>query len=124
MIGFFINFDALSDFAYTKPTFISFFGIQVGNILSWKEQYVDIFKKLYDLYGDVIPLSKSFNTIMGRIDFCTNGSNEYYDLMDVPKKVSNGRYLKTNLSATDIVHKIKPLLDIRSVKGKKFDNQI
>lgn len=113
MVGFFINFDALSDFAYTKPTFISFFGIQVGNILSWKEQYVDIFKKLYDLYGDVIPLSKSFNTIMGRIDFCTNGSNEYYDLMDVPKKVSNGRYLKTNLSATDIVHKIKPLLDIR-----------
>ena len=69
-----------------------------------KQLYIKVFKKLYDDYADVIPLNKSFNTVNGRMDFCTS---EHYGLMVAPKEILNEKYFETNLSAIDIVRKIK-----------------
>ena len=107
-----LSFSEISDLAYTKPIYASYFGDEIQGFSSWKQLYIKVFKKLYDDYADVIPLNKSFNTVNGRMDFCTS---EHYGLMVAPKEILNEKYLETNLSAIDIVRKIKSLLDICSV---------
>lgn len=104
-----LSFSEISDLAYTKPIYASYFGDEIQGFSSWKQLYIKVFKKLYDDYADVIPLNKSFNTVNGRMDFCTS---EHYGLMVAPKEILNEKYLETNLSAIDIVRKIKSLLDI------------
>lgn len=104
-----LSFSEKSDLAYTKPIYASYFGDEIQGFSSWKQLYIKVFKKLYDDYADVIPLNKSFNTVNGRMDFCTS---EHYGLMVAPKEILNEKYLETNLSAIDIVRKIKSLLDI------------
>lgn len=104
-----IDFDKIDDLSYTKPIFASYFDESILNISSWKQLYVNVFKKLYEDYDDRIPLNTSFNVGNGRMDFCTG---KYYSFMVAPRQIDADRYLETNLSATDIVRKIKLLLDI------------
>lgn len=110
-------FSEISDLSYTRPIYASYFGDEIQGVSSWKQLYINIFKKLYDDYADVIPLNKSFNTVNGRMDFCTS---EHYSLMVAPKEILNGKYLETNLSAIDLVRKIKSLLDICLVDEKNL----
>lgn len=112
-----LSFSEISDLSYTRPIYASYFGDEIQGVSSWKQLYINIFKKLYDDYADVIPLNKSFNTVNGRMDFCTS---EHYSLMIAPKEILNGKYLETNLSAIDLVRKIKSLLDICLVDEKNL----
>lgn len=104
-----ICFSKIENLSYTKPTYTSYFEEEIENTYSWKQLYVGVFKKIYDDYDTNIPLNKSFTSINGRIDFSTS---EHCSSMIAPKEITQGRYLETNLSATDIIRKIKALLDI------------
>lgn len=104
-----IDFSNIVDLSYTKPIKAFYFEDVIVMFSSWKELYVKIFQNLYEDYDYKIPKNKPFNLGNGRMDFCTQ---EYYSSMTDPKKIERGFYLETNLSATDIVRKIKLLLDI------------
>lgn len=104
-----VSFSNIDNLAYTHPAYASYFGEEIQNISSWKQLYVNVFKKIYDDYADRIPVNQSFNGVNGRSDFCTS---ENYTLMSAPREIVDGRYLETNLSATDIVRKIKRILEI------------
>lgn len=104
-----IDFSNIGDLSYTKPVFASYFEEEIANIGSWTQLYLSLFKKLYEDYENVIPINQSFAQSNGRMDLCTrdNISN-----MVAPKEVAHNIYLETNLSSTDIIRKIKLLLDI------------
>lgn len=104
-----IDFSNIVDLSYTKPTKAFYFEDDIGKVSSWKELYVKVFQNLYEDYDYKIPKNKPFNLENGRMDFCTQ---EYYPSMASPKEIERGVYLETNLSATDIVRKIKLILDI------------
>lgn len=103
--------------AYTKPIYVSLFGKEINNISSWRQLYVSVFSKLYEDYKFVIPVNKSFYGGNNRMDFCTT---ENYNLMQRPQKIVHDRYLETNLSATDVVRKIKALLEICNIDSKNL----
>lgn len=104
-----VDFSNIEDLSYTKPIKAFYFEDDIGRVSSWKELYVKVFRNLYEDYDYKIPKNKPFNLGNGRMDFCTQ---EYYPSMAAPKEIERGFYLETNLSATDIVRKIKLLLDI------------
>lgn len=105
----FVSFSHNVDLSYTKPVFASYFEEEIEGITSWKRLYVNVFKKLYEDYDVVIPINQSFHGGNGRFDFCTIENKE---AMTYPIRIVDGKYLETNLSATNIVRKLKCLLDI------------
>lgn len=104
-----LSFSEIADLSYTRPVYASYFGEEIQEISSWTQLYVNVFKKLYDDYGNRIPVNQSFSSDNGKKDFCTE---EYFSIMAAPKEIVDGKYLETNLSATDLVRKMKRLLDI------------
>lgn len=106
-----------TNLAYTKPIYVSLFGKEINNISSWRQLYVSVFSELYEDYKFVIPVNKSFYGGNNRMDFCTT---ENYNSMQRPQKIVHDRYLETNLSATDVVRKIKSLLEICNIDSKKL----
>lgn len=104
-----ISFSNIENLAYTHPVYASYFDEEIQNISSWKQLYVNVFKKIYEDYADRIPVNQSFNDVNGRSDFCTS---ENYTLMAAPRKIVDEKYLETNLNATDIVRRIKRILEI------------
>lgn len=104
-----VSFSHISDLAYTKPVFASYFEEEIEGITSWKRLYVNVFKKLYEDYDTVIPINQSFHAGNERLDFCISENKQ---AMTYPVRIVDGKYLETNLSATDIVRKLKVLLDI------------
>lgn len=122
-----VNFNSNPDFYYTKPVYASYFEEEVasGNTLSWKEVYVNIFKKLYEDYEDKIQINTVFSekqnsdvNLDKRKDFCTF---KYIHRMTKPAEVFKDKYLETNYSATAFIRKIKYLLDLCLVD---YDNLI
>lgn len=120
-----VSFSNIDNLAYTHPVYASYFGEEIQNISSWKQLYVNAFKKIYDDYADRIPVNQSFNGVNGRSDFCTS---ENYASMSAPREIVDGKYLETNLSATDIVRKIKRILEICLVDDEnlliKYEKEI
>lgn len=123
-----ISFSEITDLSFMKPVYVSYFGKEIQGISSWEQLYVNVFRKLYKNYENSIPINQAFNSVNGRMDFCTD---EYFASMVAPQEIVNGKYLEMNLSATDIVRKIKILLDICLIDEKnliikyekKLDNQ-
>lgn len=105
----FVSFSHNVDLSYTKPVFASYFEEEIEGITSWKRLYVNVFKKLYEDYDVVIPINQSFHEGNERFDFCTAENKK---AMTYPVRIVDGKYLETNLSATNIVRKLKCLLDI------------
>ena len=102
-----VDFDNLSNLAFTKPIFLSYFGEEIVELKSWTELYVYFIKFLYEDYPDKIPVGIYFHGA-NRIDF---GDFQKSKNMVAPKKIADDLYVETNLSATNIVGKIKALLD-------------
>lgn len=103
-----IDFHQRVNLAYTRPVKVSYFDDELCVGASWTDVYVKLMEVLYEDYADDIPIGESF-TGMERIDL---GNSEHAKSMTAPKQISTDMYLETNLSATDIVCKIKALLDI------------
>lgn len=104
-----IDFLHIDSFAYTKPVSFSYFGDKQTDISNWTQLYVKVLICLSEDYPDEFLRMYNTNISGGRrIDF---GTQKVSEKMNAPKKVSGNFYAETNLSATDIVTKIRILLD-------------
>lgn len=108
-----IDFLNIRSLAYTKPSEFSYFGEEQAKVNSWTMVYVRITKCLLEDYPDILRSYANHNIGgRGRFDFADETG---VDSMTAPKKVQENFYLETNISATDIVEKIKKLLDLCNV---------
>lgn len=103
-----LDFTHLSSLKYTKPVFVSYKGIAISPIKSWKDVYVSIIKNLIEEYSECFYSGIAF-TSTGRKDV---GSSEG---MASPKQITETLFLETNLSASDISRRIKSALDLCGV---------
>jgi hypothetical protein len=109
-----IDFDASDDLTYTKPVSLSYFGETIVGFSSWAGLYVAFFSNLYPNYSHLLKTGMSFaSSGAGRVELCDAGLN---NKMAAPKPIpGTSLYLETNISAKDIVGKIKFLLDLCQV---------
>ncbi len=108
-----IDFNNLDSFAHTKPSSFTYFDEDRGSCSSWKELYVSFFATLYDDYPHLFRPGMSFSVNRGRVELAVRGEEGF---MAAPKDVPGTNYaIETNISATDIVQKMKYLLDFCSV---------
>ena len=104
-----VDFLQGDSFAYTKPISFVYFGNEQTDITNWTQLYVNVTACLSEDYPDEFLRMYNTNISGGRrIDFGTQKASEE---MNAPKEVSDNFYVETNLSATDIVMKIRILLD-------------
>lgn len=109
----YVNFGAANDLAYTKPEYFSYFGGQKICANTWTDLYVDLFAVIYEDYVHLLNLGMSFSNKKARIELATN---EDYNFMIAPKPVpGTNLMLETNVSANDVVAKIKFILDLCNV---------
>ena len=114
----FANYDGLS---FTKPVFFSYFGEEHSPLDSWKQLYVEVIRCLYEDYPNILSSYINKNVSgQGQNDFADDACQRF---MTSPKLISNGLYLETNLSATDILSKIKSILDICRVDYENLEIQ-
>lgn len=107
-----IDFNIKQDLTFTKPISFSYFG-EEETVNNWNKLYTRVVAYLLADYPHV--LKKYLNQNIrgrGRYDF---SDEDNMQLMAAPKKVADNFYLETNLSATDIISKIKQLLNICNV---------
>lgn len=111
-----VDFTGSNDLAYTKPLCFTYFE-EEKVVNSWTDLYVSFFATIQEDYPHIFRAGMSFSRNNGRIDLMQ--ANDA-DAMLAPKPVPGTSYvLETNLSASDIVGKIKSILDLCSVD---FDN--
>ena len=104
-----IDFLHINNLAYTKPVSFAYFGDEQTDIATWKQLYVAVLGCLSEDYPTEFSRMCSTNISGGRrIDF---GTQEMSKGMSSPKKVHDNLYAETNLSATDIVTKLRIILD-------------
>ena len=102
-----VDFCNLTNLAFTKPTSFSYFGETVTDLRSWTDLYVKFIGLIHEDYPNRMPVGEYFHGA-SRIDF---GDYAISKDMVAPKQISDNLYVETNLSATNIVGKIKALLD-------------
>lgn len=113
-----VDFDGSNELAYTRPESFSYFGEEIS-VNTWTDLYVSLFATIYEDYPHIFDVGMSFSKNKGRIDLLPADAAE---TMIAPKPISGTSFmLETNLSASDIVGKIKFILDLCSVD---FDNVV
>lgn len=103
-----VDFMYIKDLAFTKPVVASYFEEKISNIKSWTDLYVNLMKLIYEDYSDKIPVGKSF----GEGNRCDLGNSLQKIYMVAPKQIAEDLYIETNLSAKNIIDKLKLILDI------------
>ena len=112
-----VDFNKNVSLTFTKPVSFMYFGNKQSNIKSWTDLYVGLISEIYRDFKDSIlslgdiSVGISFSSKQhGRIDLV---NKELAKDMRAPKQLAtdNDVYLETNLSATNIVDKIKLVLD-------------
>lgn len=111
-----VDFTGPNNLAYTRPLCFTYFE-EEKVVNSWTDLYVSFFATIQEDYPHIFSAGMSFSRNKGRIDLMQANDAE---AMIAPKPVPGTSYvLETNLSASDIVGKIKSILDLCSVD---FDN--
>jgi hypothetical protein len=103
-----VSFAESRTYSYTRPFELIYFDKHYP-IRNWMQVYVQTVECLYDNFPDKIRsmVNKSLSE-HGRIDLTDlTGA----DAMIAPKKLESGLYLETNCSASEIVGKIRQLMD-------------
>lgn len=108
-----IDFNGTNELAYTKPVSFAYFGEEKAGYSSWTELYVAFFATICEDYSHVFSVGMSFSKSKGRVELVESGNSE---TMIDPKPVPGTSYLiETNLSASNIILKIKYILDLCNV---------
>lgn len=114
-----LEFSANNSLVHTEPTTISYFGEVCSVCGTWKYAYVKAVSWLQEDYPDVFENLLGKNIYgRGRIDI---GHRKDIYMMTSPKKITDTIYLETNYSATDIVKKIRVLLDTCNVDYENLE---
>ncbi len=109
-----VDFNNMQEYQFTKPISCFCFGenLIVGN--TWAKLYVAVISKIYFKFQDYFIPGMSFSDKNGsRMDFC----NKFrVHQMVRPVEIENTfLYLESNLSARDIIRKIKYVLDLCNI---------
>lgn len=108
-----IDFRANLDLAFTKPESFSYFGEEKVCGDSWTTLYVAVMASVIEDYPHIFRAGMSFTPKTGRIELASNDNSNF---MIAPKPIPGTAYmLETNLSANDIVAKIRYVLDLCNV---------
>lgn len=109
-----VNFKATADYSYSTPEFFSYFGEKYQEVRSWTDLYVKLFTCLYEDYPHILKPGMSFSkSTGGRIELATE---EQGIKMFAPKRIANTNLiLETNISASDIIGKVRYLLELCNV---------
>jgi hypothetical protein len=103
-----VDFDNIANMAYSKPYSVAYCGKKLSAPTSWKNVYTSVIAELYADYP------RTFDGLISphggvRVEFCRD--ENVAKSMVRAKKVSNQLYAETNFSATDLVKRIKMLLE-------------
>lgn len=115
----YVDFSNNVDMTYSKPCYYLFSGEKVTELQSWTDLYVKVVTKLWKSYREYL-----FEYVNGSF---TNDSRadlrlgQDIALMTSPKEIDRNICLETNLSAKDIVNKIKALLSICGVPSSVLE---
>lgn len=104
-----VDFARDTDFAFTKPISISYFG-EVFYETSWKRLYVRVCQVLFDDYPHVFKGFREDSLSGDRKPLVFD--EETSKRLISPACIAEGLYIETNRSASDLMHNIKTLLDI------------
>ncbi|MCD7717268.1 MAG: hypothetical protein LUI39_12610 [Lachnospiraceae bacterium] len=105
-----VDFSSRQHFAYTKPFSFSYFGDERNDFSSWTGLYIVVVTCLCEDYPDLFHSGMSFTEREGRVDLT---DSRHQIAMVAPKLVPGTDYMiETNYSATDLVAKIKYMLDM------------
>lgn len=108
-----IDFRANLDLAFTKPESFSYFGQDEEIDNSWSSLYIHAMATIIEDYPHMFLPGMAFAQKPRRIELA---SDDNYDFMIAPKPIPGTPYmLETNLSANDIVAKIRYVLDLCNV---------
>ena len=108
-----IDFHADFDLAYTMPERFSYFGQDKETGDSWSVLYIHVMAAIIEDYPHIFRPGMSFAQKSGQIELT---SDDNYSFMIAPKPIPGTAYmLETNLSANDIVAKIRYVLDVCNV---------
>lgn len=111
-----IDFNNIPSLAFTKPQKFTYKEITTINISSWTDLYIKVMREFIDEFPS--QLSPGTNFFSGeRVDL---GTSYHLNSMKAPKQMTDTLYLETNLSATDIVKKIKSVMDLCNVDCKNL----
>lgn len=105
-----VDFQQIPSMAYTKPVSVTYKARSLPS-RTWKDAYVAL---LGDLFHDYPEILTGIRSLPGstRLDFCTE--QEASQLVS-PRAITEHLFAETNLSATDIIKRIKGLLDLCGV---------
>lgn len=114
----FVTFGAGEAYPFTKVEYFEYFGKKYSNIGSWKKLYVEVLRCLVEDYPDEINNLEGKSLGSGtRIDI---GNWEQSLLMIAPRMFETNLYVETNLNATNILDKIKHLLDLCRIDAENL----
>ncbi len=110
---FTVDFNSANELAYTKPVSFTYFGEEKNGYSSWTDLYVAFFATMYEDYPHIFSRGMSFSKNKGRIELT---GHEAVGGMIAPKPVPGTSYfIETNISASDIIPKIKFIMDLCNV---------
>lgn len=105
----YVDFEKNQNLAFTKVEYFEYFELREDNIGSWKQLYQRVLSSLYEDYPTKI--EQLVGKCIGdgtRVDI--DKTERIYNMI-VPRKFANNLYVETNLNATNIIDKIRHLMD-------------
>ncbi|UYO61176.1 hypothetical protein LNN31_10300 [Acetobacterium wieringae] len=110
----FVDFRNANSYSFTHIEYLDYFGKHTSLIKNWTQLYLLVLKHLNNDYPEII-LSLCGKSIgnRGRVDI---SNMEGSKAMVSPKEFGNNMYIETNLSVTNIIEKIRLLLDMCKVE--------
>lgn len=114
-----LDFNNIQSLDFTQPTEFSYFGEVQAQVSSWTQLYVQVTKCLLDDYPDV--LRSYINCNIDGQGLCNFADEIGMSSITTQKKEQDNFYLETNISATDIVEKIKKMLDLCKVDYENLE---
>lgn len=103
------DFNNPSSLRFSKPIKATYFDETVSESTSWQKLFMDLLKVLYENYAD------TFNRIWGIVYSGSNapliGRREDLDLFRHPREFASGMYVELNGSASEVIGKLKMILD-------------
>ena len=109
-----VDFDNIKSFAFTSPLEFKYFDEYQGQVSTWRELYLKVVSLLFEDYPHKFTSGMPFSEKTGtRMDFADETK---YSFMQAPNKIPNTNfYAETNINATQVLQKIKFLLNLCNV---------
>lgn len=104
-----VDFESENNVEYTKASSVQIKN-QVYDVRNWRDAYLTFVNWLLDNSPDVLMsfLNQNIGSRAGRSDLCNERDS---NRMVAPKKIANDLYIELNLSAKNVIQKIKKLID-------------